>query len=177
MSDTKKNLKQRAAHQLREYLLISFYLWVVFAILVVYKSLILAEHHIDYTLHGFAVIEALALAKVMLTAQDLHLGEWFGDAPLIHVTLLKSFVFTVVLACFKIVEDVLVGKLHGKSFQESIADFAGGSWKGIVTLSLLVCIMLIPFFGFSELRRVFGSDRLIEVFFRPRRAGGLPDNF
>ncbi|HEX8802468.1 MAG TPA: hypothetical protein VF772_27850 [Terriglobales bacterium] len=176
MSDTRKNLKQRAAHELREYLLISLYLWVVFAIFVVYKSLILAEHHIDYTRHGFAVIEALALAKVMLTAQDLHLGDWLGDAPLIHVTLLKSFVFTVVLACFKIVEDFLVGKLHGKSFQESIADFGGGTWKGIVTLSLLVCIMLIPFFGFTELRRVFGPDRLLAVFFQPRRLWNLPAN-
>ena len=176
MSDAKKNLKQRAAHELREYLLISFYLWVVFAIFIVYKSLILAEHHIDYTRHGFAVIEALALAKVMLTAQHLHLGDWFGDAPLIQVTLLKSFVFTVVLACFRIVEDFLVGKLHGKSFQESIADFAGGTWKGIVTLSLLVCVMLIPFFGFTELRRVFGSDRLTRIFFRPRRLWHLSES-
>ena len=95
--------------------MITFYLFVVFALLVVHKSIILAEHHIDYTLHGIALINALALAKVMLTAQDLHLGDWFGDAPLIYTTLLKSFVFTVVLACFKIVEDVLVGKLHGKS--------------------------------------------------------------
>ena len=169
MSSTHKSLKQKVAHETREYFVITFYLFAVFALLVIHKSIILAEHHIDYTLHGIALINALALAKVMLTAQDLHLGEWFGDAPLIYTTLLKSFVFTVVLACFKIVEDFLVGKLHGKSFQESISDFAGGTWKGIVTLSLLVCIMLIPFFGFTELRRVLGPDRILAVFFRPRR--------
>ena len=176
MSSTHKPLKQKVAHETREYFMITFYLFVVFALLVVHKSIILAEHHIDYTLHGIALINALALAKVMLMAQDLHLGEWFGDAPLIYTTLLKSFVFTVVLACFKIVEDFLVGKLHGKSFQESIADFAGGSWKEIVTLSLLVCIMLIPFFGFTELRRVFHPNKLLAVFFRPRHLWNLPAN-
>jgi hypothetical protein len=34
--------------------------------------------------------------------------------------------------------------------------------------------VLIPFFGFTELRRVFGDDRLIGVFFRPRHLLNLP---
>jgi hypothetical protein len=168
VSNAHKPLKQKVARQTREYFIITFYLFVVFALLVAHKSIILAEHHIDYTLHGLALINALALAKVMLTAQDLHLGDWFSDAPLIYPTILKSLAFTIVMACFKVVEDFLVGKLHGESFQESITNFAGGTWKGIVILSTLVCIMLIPFFGFTELRRVFGPDRLFAVFFRPR---------
>jgi hypothetical protein len=105
------------------------------------------------------------LAQFMLAAQDLGFGDWFGDAPLIHPTLLKSFIFTAMLACFKIVEDFLVGRLHGKSFQESIADFGGGTWKGIVTLSALACVMLVPFIGFTELRHVFGSDPAVWALF------------
>ncbi|HEX8896119.1 MAG TPA: hypothetical protein VF783_22550 [Terriglobales bacterium] len=100
---------------MRQYLLMSFYLFVVFSLLVVHRSEILAEHHIDYKLHGFALINALALAKVMLTAQHLRLGDRFIDAPLIYQTLLKSFLFTVVLACFKIVEDFVVGNCPAKS--------------------------------------------------------------
>ena len=174
MSHGKQPLKQKVVHEMREYLVISFYLFVVFSLLVVYKSLILAEHHIDFVHHGVALISALALAKVMLTAQELHLADWFGDAPLIYPTLVKSFVFTVVLACFKVAEEVVVGRIHGKSFHESIADLGGGTWKGILTLAMLLCIMLVPFFGFTELRRVFGSDRLVGAFFRPRHLLDLP---
>jgi hypothetical protein len=174
MSDVRQQFKQKVVHETREYLIIAFYLFVVFALLVVHRDMILGEHHIDYTLHGLALINALALAKFMLTAQDLGFGDWFGDAPLIYPTLLKSFMFTTVLACFKIVEDFLLGKLHGKSFQESVADFGGGTWKGIATVSALVCVMLVPFFGFTELRRVFGPDRLFGVFFRPRHLLNLP---
>jgi len=174
MSDHDQTLKQKIAHGTREYFLISFYLFVVFSLLIVYKSLVLAEHHIDFVHHGVALISALALAKVMLSAQELHLADWFGDAPLIYPTLVKSFVFTVVLACFKVVEEVVVGRIHGKDFHQSIADLGGGTWKGILTLAMLLCIMLIPFFGFTELRRVFGADRLVGVFFRSRRLLDLP---
>ena len=165
MSHYKQPLKQKVVHEVREYFLMAFYLYVVFSLFVVYKSLILAEHHIDFVRHGVALISALALAKVMVTAQELHLADWFGDAPLIYPTLVKSFVFTAVLACFKVAEEVVVGRIHGKSLHESIADLGGGTWKGILTLAMLLCIMLIPFFGFTELRRVFGSDQLVGVFF------------
>ena len=174
MSHGKQPLKQKVVHEMREYLVISSYLFVVFSLPIVYKSLILAEHHIDFVRHGIALISALALAKVMLTARELHLADWFGDAPLIYPTLVKSFVFTVVLACFKVAEEAVVGRIHGRSFHESIADLGGGTWKGILTVAMLLCIMLIPFFGFSELRRVFGSDQVVGVFFRPRRLLNLP---
>lgn len=174
MSDGKQTLKQRAVHGVREYLVISAYLFGVFSLLVVHKSMILAEHHIDYKLHGVALFNALALAKVMVTVQELHFADPFKDAPLIYPTLAKSFAFTIVFACFKIAEDAFVGRLHGKSFHESISDLGGGSWKGILTLAALMFFVLVPFFGFSELRRVFGADRLVSAFFRPRHLLNLP---
>ena len=174
MSHDKQPLKHRVVHEVREYFVMAFYLYVVFALLITYKSLILSEHHIDFARHGVALISALALAKVMLTAQELHLGDWFGDVPLIYPTFVKSLVFTIVLACFQVAEEAVVGWIHGESFHESIADLAGGTWKGILTLSVLLCIMLVPFFGFTELRRVFGSDRLVGAFFRPRHLLNLP---
>ena len=169
MNDAKRTLKQKAVHEAREYFIISLYLFVVFALFALYKSVILAEHHIDFALHGFALINALALGKVILVAQDLHLADQLRDAPLIYPTVLKSFVFTIVLACFKIVEDAALGIFHGKSFQESIADLGGGTVQGILTLTALLFVVLIPFFGFTELRRVLGEDRLAGVFFRSRQ--------
>jgi len=66
VSDANQPLNQKLAHAMRKYLVMSFYHFVVFSLLVVYKSLILAEHHIAFARHGFALINALALAKVML---------------------------------------------------------------------------------------------------------------
>ena len=102
MSHGKQPPKQKVVHEVREYFVMAFYLYVVFALLITYKSLILSEHHVDLVRHGVALISALALAKVMLTAQELHLADWFGDAPLIYPTFVKSAIFTIVLACFKV---------------------------------------------------------------------------
>ena len=172
MSEVKQTLKHRVAHEVREYLIISCYLFVVFSFFVLYKTVILAEVRIDFALHGFALFNALALGKVMLVAQKLHLGDQFRDAPLIYPTLVKSYLFTIVLACFKIVEDGVVEILHGKAFHAVL--FASATWKGDLILSFLFFVMLIPFFGFTELQRVFGADRLARVFFRPPHLLNLP---
>ena len=81
MGTSIRTLKRIAYQQLREYLVTAVYLWAVFGLLLMYKSVILAEQHIAFVYHGFAVINALALAKVMLIAKDLHLGEQFHEAP------------------------------------------------------------------------------------------------
>jgi hypothetical protein len=175
VSETKLTLKQKAYREAKEYLMISFYLYVVFVLFAIYKSVILAEQHIEFTPQGLALINALALGKVILVAQELHFADQFRGAPLIYPTLLKSFAFSIVLACFKIVEEAVVGMLfHGKSFHDSIAEIAGGSWKGLLSLTVLMFVVLIPFFGFTELRRVFGDDRLVGAFFRPRHLLNLP---
>ena len=168
MDTTSRTLKQRAIEQMKRFLLIALYLWLVFGLLVVFKSMILAEYRIPFAYHGFAIINALALGKVMLVAEDLHLGGRFDNAPLIYPTLLKSAVFTSVLACFKLLEEAAVGLYHGKSFAESIADLGGGTVQAILTLTLLLFVVLIPFVALGELRRALGAGKLKQLFFGPR---------
>src|SRR5215470_14872236 len=157
MSPTTGRLKQRAYHELKEFVFTALYLWVVLGLLLLYKSVILNEEHISYLAHGTALINALVLAKFVLIARAFRLGDQANDAPLIYPTLLKSALFSVVLAICKILEDAAVGFFHGKSFSESIADLGGGTWKGILTLTVLMFVFLIPFFAFGELQRVFGE--------------------
>jgi hypothetical protein len=173
MDAPNRTLKQKAAHELKEYLAISFYLWLVFAVLLFYKSVILAEQNISFVAHGLALLNALALAKVMLIAQQLHLAERFKEKPLIYPTLFKSAVFAVVLGCFKILEDTLIGWYHGSSFRESVVGIGGGTLKGILSLMLLLAVLLIPFFGISELRRVLGEGKLADLFFTSRHSIGV----
>src|SRR5215467_5091249 len=168
MAASSRTLKEIAYQQLKEYFVVAVYLWVVFGLLVMYKAVILAEQHIDFVYHGLAIVNALALAKAMLVAKDLHLGERFDEAPLIYPTLLKSAVFTVVLACFKILEEAAVGLYRGKSFAESIADLGGGTLQAILTLTLLLFVVLIPFVALGELQRALGAEKLKQLFFGPR---------
>jgi hypothetical protein len=164
-------LKQKAYHELKEFFWIALYLWVILALFQLYRSLLLREEHVSFVVHqGFAVINALALGKVLLIAKALHLGEWIEDWPLIYPTLLKSALFTIVLACFKLLEDAGLGMYRGKSFQESIGDLGGGTLNGILCVSLILFVTLIPFFVLTELQGVLGEGKLGQLFFRSRRS-------
>ena len=163
------SLKQKAYHELKQYVAIVVYLWLVFGLLLLYKSVILNEEHISYLARGIALINALVLGKFILIAKAFHLGDTADDAPLIYPTLLKSALFSIVLACCKILEDGAVGYYHGRSFSQSIADLGGGTLNGILTLTLLMFVVLIPFFGFGEVNRALGEGKLAKLFFRPRK--------
>ena len=169
MDTSKPTLKQKAYHELKEFFGIALYLWVILALFQFYRSLLLREEHMSVVVHqGFAIINALALGKVLLIAKALHLGDWADKWPLIYPTLLKSALFTIVLACFKILEDAGLGMYRGKSFHESIADLGGGTLNGILCVSLILFVTLIPFFVMTELERGMGEGKLMQLFFRPR---------
>jgi len=170
----KPSFKHRFSEAMREFLFIALYLWVILGLFVVYRSVVLAQEHIPPLETGFAVINALVLGKVMLVAKELRLGELRRDVPLIYPTLLKSALFSVVMAAFKILEEAGKGLYRGRSFQQSIADLAGGTWRGILCITLLLFVMLIPFFGFTELQRVLGERKLRELFFHRRPEAGEP---
>lgn len=164
MGEPTRTLKQKAYQGLKEYIAISLYLWLVFGLFVLYRAVLLSER-ISIVAHGEALITALALGKVMLVARELHFAEKFKDKPLIYATLFKSAAFSVVLGCFKVLEEIGVGLYHGRTASQSIRDVGGGTLNGILALMAILAVLLIPFFGFTELREVFGKEKLYGVFF------------
>jgi hypothetical protein len=90
------------------------------------------------------------------------------NAALIYPTLLKSALFTVVLACFKILEGAAIAWYRHEPFRQNLTDVGGRTWKGLLTLALLVFAMLVPFVGYGELGRVLGEGKLERIFFYQR---------
>ncbi len=168
MDTPKRTLKQKAYEGLKEYLAISLYLWLVLGLFVLYQSVISAEDGIPFVAHGLALINALALGKVLLIARDLHFAERYKDEPLIYPTIFKSVCFAGVLGIFKLIEETVIGLIHGRPMMESIAGVGGGTIKGILTMIAILAVLLVPFFGFTELRGVIGTDKLRALFFASR---------
>jgi len=171
MDEPKRTLKQKAYQGLKEYLVISGYLWLVFSLFVIYRAVLLSER-ISIVAHGEALLNALALGKVMLVAQELHFAEKLKGKPLIYPTLFKSVAFALVLGCFKIIEEICIGLFHGKSAGQSVAEVAGGTLHGILAMMAILAVLLVPFFAFTELRDIFGKDKLAGLFFT---SGHLPN--
>ncbi len=168
METSNRTLKQKIIQEMKKFFIVALYLWVIFALLIEYKAVVLAEQHIDIETRGFALLNALALAKVIVVAQALKLGELAEGVPLIYPTILKSALFAVLLAIFKILEVTCVGLYRGFSFQQSISEIGGGTLKGILCVTSIMFVVLIPFFAYGEMRRVLGEDKLKQLFFHPR---------
>jgi len=169
----KRRLKERAIDEFRRFIVIVLYLWVVFALLSIHKSLVLAQNHLNYTEHAFAIVNALVFAKVLLVAEDLRLGRRFERRPFLYPILYKSFVFSVVLICFHIAETVLVGMFHGNSMANSFAPIAAAGLRDVLSEGMMAFIVLLPFFGFRQLAEVIGPREMRAMLLE--REGKDPD--
>ena len=76
---TKETLKQKAVTEVRHLLVTFVYLALFFLVIKLYTKLILSEYHINYLDYGLTVVKALVLAKIILTADALRLGERFRE--------------------------------------------------------------------------------------------------
>lgn len=167
MSNSSQSLKHRVYEGFKEYLIITLYLWVLFALFDLYKAVLVSQYHIDVVAKSFAIINALALAKVALLAKEFKLDQRLRPegSPLIYPTLINAAVFAVLLFVFKLLEEAGVGLYHGKSIAESIGAIGGG-WLGLVCIAIIFFVMLIPFCAFAELGIALGGNRLARFFFR-----------
>jgi hypothetical protein len=173
MNERRTGLKERAIAEAKRFAVIVGYLWALFVVLQLHRVTILREQNaldpLGYRV-GFALINALILGKVILIAQALHFAEGFKDRPLIYAILFKSTVFSALLVCCNVLEEVLVGLFHKKSIIESMPSLGGGGVEGVLLVGLMVVIVLIPFFSFTEIARVVGEDELLSMIFKRRAA-------
>jgi hypothetical protein len=164
---TTPSLKQKALEEAKRMLVITAYLWVLFSVFEVHRLAVIRAQHLPYSYRvGFSLINALVLAKVILIADALHAGKRLAGATMLEAVILKSGIFAMILVCFNIVEDVLVGLFHGKTLAESLPELAGGGLEGQLIVGVMIFVVLIPGFAFAELRRAIGQDAFDELVFR-----------
>ena len=164
----KAPIKQRITHESKEFAVIAAYLCVCFAALAYLKAAILQAHGIAFAPFGFAVAKALIFAKFVLVGRVLHLGERFRTLPLIWPTLYQSCIFLVLLLILNALEEIMVGVMHHRTVADSIAGIGGGTLEQLIATSIVVLLILIPFFAFRALGEVVGEQNLVRVFFYQR---------
>lgn len=169
MADTQKPpVKQRVMDELREFLIIVGYVWLLLVVFELHRYAIMRElntvYRMDYRV-GLALVNALILGKVILITEHLTFLDRFKDERLVYSILFKSAVVAVIVLFFDVLEDTIVGLVHGKTLQQSIPQMGGGGLEGKVIVCLMAFVTLIPFFAFTEIRRVIGSDKLRALLF------------
>jgi hypothetical protein len=160
------HLKEKGVTEAKKLLWIFAYLWTLLGLFAVHKSLVLNQPDPFYH-QGFAIINALVLAKVMFIAEVFNVADDLKRKPLIYPIVYKSAVFALILILFHVLEDILSGMWRGHSIAESIDALRAGSLQ-LMVFGLIMFIVLMPFFALREIARDVGSDKLFEQFFLRR---------
>jgi hypothetical protein len=146
-----------------ELAIISAYLYVWFGALLLFKTAILRAHGIGYAPYGLAAIKALVLAKFILIGSGLRVGERLTGMRLIHFIAYKTLTFTAFLFLLSFLEEIAIALLHGRPATEAFSDF--GTWLQITASCILLCLILIPYFGLKAIGDALGAGTLRRLFF------------
>lgn len=160
-----KSLTAKAADEFRRFLVLFFYLWILFGVFVLNQGVVLREHGFDFAPQGFAFINALVFAKVMMLFEIFDPGRWLRKRPLIYPILYETLVLTVLFLVAHVLEKTLEGLLRGKTMAESMPLIGGGGLLGLLSATAILFIALIPFFGLRNLSLAMGEGRLWAVIF------------
>lgn len=167
MAIDRQKARERLHEEFVHFGLLFAYLLTVLTLLQLHEFLVDLENGIPYTHFGFAIINALVLAKVMLIADQLRLGEgWFPNHPLAVPIVARSLMFATVLVLSDIVE-----KLIESWFKHHlVVDLPFGAivLRSVVN-GLILAIALLPFFAFVELAKVLGGENLRRFLLQDRR--------
>jgi uncharacterized protein DUF4339 len=152
------SVKERVVHELKAFAGAFIYLWVVFTVLLLHEWLVLADHHIGFAFYGLATLNAIGVGKVMVVAEHFRFAEQLKEKPLIYPIAYKTVAFTTLLLAAYALEVMLIGWIGGRGFLASAPAYGG--IIGTLSLWLIFCVALMPYFAFKELERAVGPDMI-----------------
>ena len=165
-----QGLRARALDEARRFALVLVYVWAILALFALHRKLLQPQYDLAEG-QAFAFFNALVLGKVIYFAERLHLAENLRGKPFIYPILFKSAVFSLLLICFSLVEETVMGFLRGRTVSDNVMH-VGSSGPGTVLIAIIVFVVLMPFFALREFASEIGDKRLFELFF-VRRGGEL----
>lgn len=153
----------RISSELRAFLATAAYLYACYGLLLLYKAMLLHDRGVDYAPYGLAAAKALLLAKFVLIGEKLQLGAQIHGRSPIYLIIRKSALFFLLIIALSVVEDAIVGALHGRSVRDTLVELVHGRLAEIMVTSLLLFVILVPYFAYREIDMMFGEGKLLEM--------------
>ncbi len=156
-------LQQRATHELKEFVILTVYLYITLGAVIVMKTAVLHTEGIEFAFWGVAIVKAALLAKFMMIGHAMKIGERYTGA-LIWPTLHKTFAFLLLLVVLTTIEEVVVGLFHHRSIAATLGDLVGSRMDEMLAGYLIMLLILLPYFAFRVLGEALGEGRLVRMF-------------
>lgn len=166
---SERSLKERARDELRDYAVVAAYLYVCFAVLMFYESTLVPKQGDVLFLHGLAAIKALVIGKFILIGEAIGVGTHLQIGTLAKRITGRSLLLLLVLIVLSVIEELVVGRVHGHSLAETLAGYELRSRIAMLAKCLLMLLILVPLVATKELSRALGPGVLRRMLFDSAR--------
>jgi len=164
-ADRLHTIEQIAVSEARRFLVMFLYLWLLFGLFALHEDIVLRDRGIGFAFHGFALVNALVLAKVMLIAEDLKLGHRLRARPLVYPIVTEALILAALFIVVHILEHVFGGLIGGQTLAASVPSIGGGGMQGLFCVAMILFVTLIPFFAFRHISAELGPGRIKAMLF------------
>lgn len=162
--------KEVAAEEFRRFLIAFVYIAIVLLMFTLHEEIALRTHggvsqSIPFLPHGFALVNALVLAKVAIIVEGLRIGDRLKPRPLIYPIVIEAIVLAVLFLAMHVLEGLIGGWIHGRSLALSVPMIAGGGVAGLLFAGVSFVVAMLPFCAFRQITAAIGWPRMREMLF------------
>lgn len=158
-------IKERAREELRRYALVAAYLYICFFVLMLHESILLGKTGAGLLPHGLAAVKALVLGKFILIGEAVGAGTRLRVSTLAQRIAVRSLLLLGVLVVLTLVEELIVGKVHDKSFSATLAEYEQRSVLSMLSECLLMLLIMVPLVAVREISQALGPGVLNRMLF------------
>jgi uncharacterized membrane protein YhdT len=151
MTQEKESLRKRLGAEVRSAVRLTLYFGIWFSALNLLVHETQGRSGLPLEAWGFAWVKAALCAKFLLIGQMLMPMPKADKESLWLSVLPRSLVYLLVVIVLNVLEEGLRGMLHGGSFTESMAGYAGGNPLRFVALTWVYWLILVPYLLLSQL--------------------------
>jgi hypothetical protein len=159
--------KERLREELERYLAVSAYLFVCFCSLLFLKAAALEQQGIEAVPLGLAAGKALILGKFILLGEAAGVGTRAQARTLLQVIWRKTILFMLLLVVLTVIEELLVGRVHGRAFAQTLAELASHKWPEVAARCVVLLLVLLPLMTITEISNALGHGTLRRALLGP----------
>ncbi len=158
----------RAKEEFFEVLPTTIFFFFAFHVIALTNALMLREHGIDIANQAAATIGALLVAKVVLVADKLPWINKFPNKPLIYNVAWKTLIYVGGTLVVRFAEHLLPYLLDHEPLDIAIRHHLSEVvWSHFWAIQIWLLVLFLVYSAGRELVRALGSERVLNIFFRP----------
>ncbi|MEM0955127.1 MAG: hypothetical protein AAGI24_13375 [Pseudomonadota bacterium] len=158
-------VKEKMIEEFKAYWIITIYLWASFSLLLVWKASLIPTEEARALSFGAAFFKAAVIGKFILVGKAMKVGARLQHNRLVKRIAWKSIATMLLLAVFAVLEEFVVGLLHGEAVSAIAAELQHRSVLDHLAPSMIMLLVLVPMITFEEVDLALGKGKLIHLLF------------